>query len=50
MTAFILLIAFLFTLIIPSVAISGHLGGFFGGILVAFIDSLFKQKKVHTSE
>lgn len=49
-TVIMLLIGFVSTFLIPSVAISVHLGGFFGGILVAFIDSLFKEEKVQTTE
>lgn len=50
MMALILFIAFLTTFIIPGVVISGHLGGFFGGMIVAFIDSLIRQEKAQTTE
>ncbi|WP_281284177.1 rhomboid family intramembrane serine protease [Cerasibacillus quisquiliarum] len=49
-TVMMLLIGCVSTFLIPSVVISVNLGGFFGGILVAFIDSLFKEEKVQTTE
>lgn len=49
-TVIMLLIGTVSTFFIPSVAISVHLGGFFGGVLVAFIDSLFRLEKVQATK
>ncbi|MDQ0156481.1 rhomboid family intramembrane serine protease [Robertmurraya andreesenii] len=41
---YLLFFSLIFTISIPNLAISGHVGGFISGIIIAFIISLFKRK------